>query len=476
MTVARARILVVDDDNAFRLSTAALLRKDGHLVDAVGDGQQAVTALRAEQYDLMLLDLRMPGIDGLGLVEALRLWGERIPILMISGFGTVDAAVRAMHLGADDFLTKPVEPDVLTARVGEILERRPQSDATTTSVPGMVGRAPLMQTFYSSLRKVAPTDTTVLITGETGTGKELAARAVHALSTRSREPFLAVNCAALAEGLLESELFGHVRGAFTGASRDHAGLFEAAGGGTIFLDEIGEVSLALQQRLLRVLQEREVMRVGATRSQKIGARVIAATNRDLRTLVAAGRFREDLLYRLAVFPLAVPALRDRRSDIPLFVSRALDDLRCRGTRRESLACSPFAVRLLRAYDWPGNVRQLFAVLETAAIHADFGRIEAQHLPAEVRADAGARVSDVPPAARDDSRYRASWPAAEERAAIEAALTETGGALARTAELLGMGRTTLWRKIRAYGLAFDTIATDSAVHGARREATHVGDAT
>jgi transcriptional regulator with GAF, ATPase, and Fis domain len=274
---------------------------------------------------------------------------------------------------------------------------------------------------------------------------------VHELSSRRSAPFVAVNCAALAEGVLESELFGHVKGAFTGATRDRAGLFEAADGGTLFLDEIGDVSLTLQQRLLRALQEKEVSRVGASKPVKVDTRIVAATNRDLRALVAEGRFREDLLYRLAVFPLELPPLRERRGDIPLFIVRALDDLRSRGKGREALACSSFAVRLLREFDWPGNVRQLFAVLEAAAIHADFKRIEAQHLPPELRAAPARRAVGDAGLLIKDSRYRLNADASAERAVIVAALDETNGALARTAELLGMGRTTLWRKLRVYGL-------------------------
>ena len=458
MTRTAAHILVVDDDHAFRHTTAALLRKEGHVVGVASDGQEAVAALQANSHDLMLLDLRMPGIDGLGLVEALRLWGNGIPVLMISGFGTVDSAVRAMHLGADDFLTKPVEPDVLIARVAQLLERRPSADKAPPHPAGLIGRAPAMARFFVALGKVAPTDTTVLITGETGTGKERAARAVHELSSRRAAPFVGVNCAALAEGVLESELFGHVKGAFTGALRDRAGLFEAAAGGTLFLDEIGDVSLALQQRLLRVLQEKEVARVGSTRQVKVDTRIVAATNRDLNARVTSGLFREDLLYRLAVFPLHLPPLRERREDIPLFIMRALDDLRARGNGRESLACSPFAVRLLRAFDWPGNVRQLFAVLEAAAIHADFQRIEAQHLPPELRAASGRSSIGDTSAAMRDARYRVNADAIAERAIIKAALDETDGALARTAELLGMGRTTLWRKLKGYGLAVSTDAS------------------
>ena len=448
-----ARLLVVDDDRAFRLSTAALLRAEGHEVHAVEDGSTAVEALRdadarGARFDLVLLDLRMPGIDGLGVVESLRVWGERVPILIISGVGTVDSAVKALHLGADDFLTKPVEPDVLSARVADLLERRPDVESREPVSPGIIGRAPAMRPFFDALRRVAPTATTVLVVGETGTGKELAARAVHDLSPRHAKPFIAVNCAALGEGVLESELFGHVRGAFTGALSDRAGLFEAASGGTIFLDEVGEVSAPLQQRLLRVLQEREVTRVGASHPSKIDVRVVAATNRDLHALVAAGRFRDDLLYRLAVFPLALPPLRERRADIPLLAMHALAKLRAHAPHRDALACSPFAMRMLREYAWPGNVRQLFSVLEAAAIHADFGRIEAQHLPAEIRSVARPTLSE----SESDARYRSVENGGDERSAIVAALDETNGALAKTAELLGMSRTTLWRKLKQYELS------------------------
>ncbi|MDQ6612706.1 MAG: sigma-54 dependent transcriptional regulator, partial [Gemmatimonadota bacterium] len=319
------RILVVDDDRTFRLSTAALLEGDGFAVQAVASGQEAVEALRASRFDAMLLDLKMPGTDGIAVVEALRLWGDGIPILMMSGVGTVSDAVRALQVGADDFLTKPVEPELLTERITELLERRPNAvaDEAVISRAGMVGRSPAMHTFFGELAKVARTDSTVLITGETGTGKELAARALHLQSAFHGGPFITVDCGALSESLLESELFGHVRGAFTGALRDKAGLFESAARGTIFLDEIGGVNFALQQRLLRAIQERETTRVGALRPTRIDVRVIAATNRELRAEVQAGRFREDLFYRLNVFPIVLPPLRDRRSDIPLLVEHCL---------------------------------------------------------------------------------------------------------------------------------------------------------
>ena len=439
------RLLVVDDDNAFRLSTAALLRADGHDVDVAADATAAVQALRAHAYDLVLLDLRMPGIDGIQLVETLRVWGESVPVLMISGYGTVESAVRAMHLGTDDFLTKPVEPDVLSARVAELLERRPMTAGSDAAVGGMVGRTEVMRSLFASLRRVAPQDTTVLVTGETGTGKELVARAVHELSPRAASPFIAVNCAALGEGVLESELFGHVKGAFTGAVRDRAGVFESAHGGTIFLDEVGEMSASVQQRLLRVLQEREVTRVGSARPVRVDVRVVAATNRNLAELVESSRFRQDLYYRLAVFPLVVPPLRERRADIPLLIAHAIERLRDRAPEGANLACSSFAIRLMRTYDWPGNVRELMSVVERAAVDAGFGRIEAQHLPPELR-----RGVDS-----SESRYRATRSADDERDAILAALEQTDGAIARAAELLGMGRTTLWRKLKQYGLTSET---------------------
>jgi two-component system, NtrC family, response regulator AtoC len=434
-----ARILVVDDDRAFRLSTAALLRADGYEVDAVGDATAAAAALKSGGIDLVLLDLRMPGTDGITLVEALRVWGEGVAILMISGYGTVDAAVRALHAGADDFLTKPVEPAVLSARVRELLERRPSPAAVAAAAHGLVGRSPAMRELFTALHQVAPTDTTVLITGETGTGKELVAAAVHEFSKRRHKPWLTINCAALAPGLLETELFGHVRGAFSGAIRDKVGLFEAAGDGTVFLDEIGDVPPPLQLRLLRVLQEREITRVGDVRARKVDVRIVAATNRDLRALVREGMFREDLFYRVHVFPIRVPALRDRPGDIPLLATAALARLGASAT-----GISALAMRLLRAYPWPGNVRELFAAIESASIRAGGARIDAQHLSEEIR---GAGIDE-----RDArARYRASDDAAGEREAIRAALELTDGVVSRAAELLGMGRTTLWRKMKTHDL-------------------------
>jgi DNA-binding NtrC family response regulator len=435
------RILVVDDDRAFRLSTAALLEGEGHQVRDVEDAEAAASALEDQRYDLVLLDLRMPGLDGISLTEVLRTRGKAVPVLMISGYGTVDAAVRALHNGVDDFLTKPVEPEVLLARVQALLDRRPDPDASASPLPGMIGRSPPMQRVYRELRQVARTDTTVLITGETGTGKELAARAVHQLSERAAHAFVAVNCAALAEGVLESELFGHVRGAFTGAVADRKGLIRSAQRGTLFLDEIGDVPLSAQQRLLRVLQEREVVPLGASRPEKVDVRLVAATHRDLADDIEVGRFRDDLFFRLNVFRVAIPPLRDRASDIPLLVEHFLRE--AGGAR-----VSPLAMRSLLAYDWPGNVRELLSALESARIRAEGRPVEAQHLPEEVRRPSAANEVG-------EDRYRHGGEPADERAAILEALDRARGVKVRAAELLGMSRTTLWRKLRDHGIEADS---------------------
>jgi two-component system response regulator HydG len=435
------RLLIVDDDPTFRMSTAALMREDGYEVDEAPDGQAAIEMLKESAFDLILLHLRMPGLNGIGIVEVLRTWGEDAPILMISGFGTVDVAVTALHTGADDFLTKPVEPDVLSARVEALLARRPSIPSAGAEPPGgLLGRSPAMRAVFDLIQRVAPTNDTVLVTGETGTGKELMARAVHDLSERSNGPFVAVNCAALAEGVLESELFGHVRGAFTGAARDRNGLFAAADGGTLLLDEIGDVSLGMQQRLLRVLQEKEFTPVGAERPVSVDVRVIAATNRDLKAEMEAGRFRDDLYYRLNVMGLTVPPLRERREDIPLIAESFFR----RVDFPPHAACSPLAMRQLQSYRWPGNVRELLAALESARIRSGGLRIEAQHLPAEVR---GLDTHEGAPS----ERYRKEGEPESELEAITRALTETGGARNTSAERLGMSRTTLWRKMKQYGL-------------------------
>jgi two-component system, NtrC family, response regulator AtoC len=402
--------------------------------------------LEENSFDLVLLDMRMPAMDGLTALEVMRTRGVAVPILMISGFGTIDTAVEFLHLGADDFLSKPVDPDLLSAKVAGLMEARPSGDRLRNrALGGMVGHTKAMRGVFEAVRSVAPTDTTVLLVGETGTGKELLARAVHDLSDRANRPFVAINCSALAEGVLESELFGHAKGAFTGATAARPGLFDAADGGTIFLDEVGDVSLRLQQRLLRVLQEREVMPVGVTKPHAVDVRVVAATHRNLESEIEGGRFRQDLFYRLNVFRIEAPPLRERRADIPLLVEVGMGRARERGVTGRGTVFSPLAMRLLRSHDWPGNVRELFSVVESSVIRAGGGRVEAQHLPEAVRGPSGPR------GASEEGRYRAGTPIGE-REAILAALESVGGSKARAADMLGMSRTTLWRRLRDMGLS------------------------
>jgi DNA-binding NtrC family response regulator len=436
------RLLIVDDDETFRRSTAELLRDEGYAIETAGDAARASEVLEQEAIDLVLLDVRMPGVSGLQAVEVLRARGSTVPIVMVSGYGDVETAVESLHVGADDFLTKPVDPDELSRRVAEMLERRPavrRVDGATHH--GMVGTSKALDDVIGAIQQVAGSDATVLVTGETGTGKELVARAIHEVSARSMGPFVPVNCAALAEGLLESELFGHVRGAFTGAVHDKEGLFTAADGGTIFLDEVGDMSLRLQQRLLRVLQEREAAPVGSTRTRPVDVRVVAATHRDLAEETRQGRFREDLYYRLDVFRIRVPPLRERRGDIPLLVRHALDRLEERSQGSVPRSLSRAAIRRLSAYAWPGNVRELLSAVQSAAIRAGDREIGVEHLPGVVRG-AGEPRAD---------RYRPPSLPADERSAILQALRATDGHRARTAEMLGMSRTTLWRRIRELGI-------------------------
>ncbi|MDH3733843.1 MAG: sigma-54 dependent transcriptional regulator [Gemmatimonadota bacterium] len=436
-----ARLLIVDDDEVFRLSTAELLRDAGYTVDIAANAAEAGPILETRTIDLLLLDVRMPGIDGLQVVEVLRRRGSRVPILMISGYGSVETAVESLHLGADDFLTKPVDPDELCRRVAELLERRIRPERLEGDTHhGIVGRSREVAEMLAQIRQVAPSDATVLLIGETGTGKELAARAVHELSGRSHGPFVPVNCAALAEGLLESELFGHVEGAFTGAMRDKVGLFETADGGTLLLDEVGDMSLRLQKRLLRALQEHEVTPVGATRPRRVDVRVIAATHRDLRAEMETGRFREDLYYRLSVFPIRLPPLRDRAGDVPLLTRHMLSRLSERSTGPVPSALSRSAMRTLREHAWPGNVRELLSVIESAAIRAGGGTIGLEHLPVELRS-----------LHRQLDRYRATGDPESEGAEILSALEAARGVRGHAASLLGMSRTTLWRRMRDLGL-------------------------
>jgi two-component system, NtrC family, response regulator AtoC len=452
-TSDRPRILIIDDDRAFRVGTGALLADDGYEVDAASGGDEGLARLRDADYELVLLDLKMEGRTGLSVLEEIRRVGNAVPVLMLTGFATVDSAVQALKLGADDYITKPCDNQALRSKIRVILARR----APTVGVGAgrLVARTSEMKEVLRAIARVAQTEATVLIRGATGTGKELVARAIHEESTRRGRPFVAVNCSALAEGVLESELFGHARGAFTGAVSERKGLFEAAHGGTIFLDEIGDISGAMQAKLLRVLQEREVTRVGTATPLPVDVRVIAATHQDLEAMVEDGRFRPDLYFRLKVFQIRIPELRDRPDDIPALATAALDRWNQVTTdpARRIAGLSEETLEILSAYDWPGNVRELMAAVEHACIVCDGNRILPYHLPPEVRSSEPEQEPGSerePPLADAARRYQSIDPEAE-KVAILRALDEADGNRTRAAALLGMGRTTLWQKLKAYDL-------------------------
>jgi len=447
-----ARILIIDDDRAFRIGTGALLVDEGYAVDAATGGDEGLALLRDARYDLVLLDLRMEGRSGLSVLDEIRRSGSDVPVLMLTGFATVDSAVQALKLGADDYITKPCDNDRLRSKIRVVLARR--EPVLGSGASGIVAVSSNMREVLKSVARVAPTESTVLLRGATGTGKELVARAIHEESSRASRPFLAINCSALAEGLLESELFGHARGAFTGAVSERKGVFEEAAGGTVFLDEIGDISPGMQARLLRVLQEREVTRVGTSRPVSVDVRIIAATHQDLEAMVEAERFRADLYFRLKVFQIRIPRLRERPSDVPALTSAAMTrwNERITDASRRIAGCSDEAIELLQAYDWPGNVRELMAAVEHACIVCDGGRILACHLPEEIRDPGVLTEPDQERRASADPSRRYQAPAPDtEREIILQALEEADGNRTRAAAILGMGRTTLWQKLKAYGL-------------------------
>jgi DNA-binding NtrC family response regulator len=381
-----ARILIVEDKDSLRAMLEEMLRAEKLEVRGVASGSQAVETLRSGQpVDLVLTDWRLPGADGLAVLDAARALDPTLPVIVMTAFGSIETAVDAMKRGAEDFITKPVEPDLLRLLVSRAIERRARErqsllfeDHQTRAMPAIIGESSAIRTVQAEAQRVAETDATVLLEGESGTGKELFARAIHELSPRRSRPFVAINCAAIPETLLESELFGHERGAFTGALARRLGKFELAEGGTVFLDEIGELSAVTQGKLLRVLQERSFHRVGGTIPIQVDVRILAASNRPLDRMTAQGQFREDLYYRVRVFPIWIPPLRERPEDIdPLvdwFLAHLPQELGKKGIR---IAAS--ARERLREYGWPGNVRELKNCLERAIILADGGLIEERSL-------------------------------------------------------------------------------------------------
>ncbi|MBI5016188.1 MAG: sigma-54-dependent Fis family transcriptional regulator [Deltaproteobacteria bacterium] len=438
-------VLVVDDDALVRSLMVGILRQEGHQVDEAQNGRDALARIAAAGYDLVLTDLKMPDLSGLELLQQGRRLRPEARWILITAFGSIPNAVEAMKAGASDYLTKPLKsPDELRRVVGRVL-REVDAESRIALLSEELGRQfPPLETIFLGetmqavrvlVQEVAPTPATVLLTGASGTGKELVARVIHELSPRKDKPFVAVHCAALAESVLESELFGHEKGSFTGATGTRKGRFELADGGTLLLDEIGEIAPSVQVKLLRVLQERQFERVGGNRPLSVDVRVIAATNRDLKAEIAAGRFREDLFYRLHVFPIALPGLADRPD--------AIEPLAEHLARKASVALgrplprfTPDALDALRGYSWPGNVRELQNVVERAVI-LSAGEIEPRHLSLEpcLRDPLGGEDQDK----------------ARERQAIEKALAQVRGHRERAAALLGISRRTLQYRIKEYGL-------------------------
>lgn len=456
MTAKETHLLLVEDEAALREATAERLIDRGYRVVAVESGEAALEQLAEFAFDIVLTDLRLPGIDGSAVLSASLERYPEIVCVVVTGFGTVQDAVNAIKLGAVDFIAKPFQFEQLLHVLASALEQRRlrSENAYLRSqledryrFEGLVGQSARMRELFDLLETVAASPSTVLLTGETGTGKELAARAIHHNSVRRAHRFVALNCSAVPETLLEAELFGHVKGAFTGAVANRTGRIETAHQGTLFLDELGVMSVSLQAKLLRVLQERELERLGDTRTIKVDVRVIAATNADLQQLVGDGLFREDLYYRLNVIPIFLPPLRERREDIPLLVQHFVARLSPHEKPAQKVTVTQEALRVMMAYAWPGNIRQLENAVERAlALSRDRTQIDVQDLPPELRdnSPAGQEPTVTLPA---DGLDLPLYIADVERQLIGQALDETGGNRQQAARRLGLKRTTLVEKVR-----------------------------
>ena len=447
------RVLIADDDETVRFMLELQLRREGYEVTGVADGEAALSAISGGDFDVVLSDLVMPKMTGLELLDAIRSRGLSVNVILMSAHADVETALRAVALGAFDYLPKPARADEVLFRIRRAEEqaqlraevgRLKAALGAPQSLGRIVAQSKPMHQVFGMVRKVADFKTTVLLAGESGTGKELIAQAIHDNGVRRSKPFVAVNCGAIPENLLESELFGHVRGAFTDATRTRRGLFEEADGGTLFLDEIGELPLGLQVKLLRVLQEEEIRKVGDTKNQKVDVRVVAATVRDLGEEVRAGRFREDLYYRLNVLSIRLPPLRERHTDVPLLVEHFVRQFNTRlGTQVRG--ATPAAMRLLMQYAWPGNVRELENTIERALVLVDGDEIGEEDLPPRVR--------------EGQDRIRSTLASAElsikkttriiEEELIRRALEKTGGNRTRAAELLELSHRALLYKIKEY---------------------------
>ncbi|MGA2133868.1 MAG: sigma-54 dependent transcriptional regulator [Bryobacteraceae bacterium] len=440
----KGKILIVDDETVVRDSLGKWFSSEGYQSRPVASAREALESIQNTEYDVALLDIKMPGMDGMELQSRLREADPELTVIIMTGYASVETAVQALKQGAYDYITKPIDPDELSHLVANALEhRRARREVVRLrenlkeATPGteLIGKAPAMKKVYELIEMVAPTEATVLITGESGTGKEVVARAIHMAGPRRFMPMVTIHCGALTETLLESELFGHEKGAFTGAQYRKKGKFEVADGGTVFLDEISDISLKTQTDLLRVLQEKEIVRVGGNQQIKVDFRCVAATNKNLEALVKAGTFRPDLYYRLHVFCIDLPPLRDRREDVPLLVAHFLNKF-CLLTSRPVPQLSTEALQLLMAHDWPGNVRELENAVERALVVCRGPEIRPADFSFQFQtegASTGRTLEDV------------------ERVHIERVLRETDNNLSRAARILDIDRTTLYNKLRRYGL-------------------------
>jgi two-component system, NtrC family, response regulator AtoC len=447
------RVLVVDDEENLRLVLRTFLRRQGYEVETAENGEEALPLIDGFGPDFVITDVRMPRMGGMDLLSALRAKGSDATVVVMSAYGSHDLAIEAMQAGAYDYVSKPFKPEEVLLCLKKAEERealRKENRALKDEIArgarfdNILAEAPQMQEIFRTISKVAQFKTTVLVTGESGVGKELVARAIHARSGRSGQPFVAINCGAIPENLLESELFGHKRGAFTDANQDRRGLFEEASGGSLLLDEIGELPLALQVKLLRVLEDEKIRRLGDSKDIQVDVRIIAATHRDLNAEVAAGRFREDLFYRLNVLPILVPPLRDRREDIPLLIDHFIVRNNARlGTAVRGVTSE--ARRLLYEYSWPGNVRELENTVERAMVLAESDQLSAADLPErirDVRDPIKLQLASGELSVKKTTRYI-------EEVLIRRALHRTRGNRTRAAELLEISHRALLYKIKDY---------------------------
>jgi DNA-binding NtrC family response regulator len=458
-------ILLVEDKDSLRAMMRLALEAQGHLVVEARDQPEAVQALRSGRPGVVLSDLRLPQGDGFGVLRAAKELDPELPVIVMTAYGSIQDAVTAMKEGALDFLAKPVDPDHLLLMVERALSLRRLSVenlllreelASRRGAPQIIGEDPKLKQVTLALHRAAATDTTVLLEGESGTGKELFARALHVLSPRAEGPFVAINCAAIPENLLETELFGYEKGAFTGAANRKPGKFELAHRGTLFLDEIGELPLALQAKILRALEERRFERVGGTTSLHVDVRVVAATNRNLKAAVAARQFREDLFFRLSVFPITIPPLRERPGDIQM-LARCFIERFCRDLKKKTLALAPSAIDQLLAYSWRGNVRELQNCIERAVILTDGDTIHARHLNLTMNNDMVASSEDADPWSAIDlsgsmaDASRRVLADVEQRKIVQA-LKEASGNPGLAAEILQMSFKTLQGKLKDYQIS------------------------